>query len=126
MPTIDSFHSFIAVWCILIAGGFIALTRKKSFSMPQFYDETIKHKDTGLEKLPALKKQIFLFLIVVFFTLSGGVIRVFQSMSMTFALCGPLQLDSHRYVHSKLRSKVFSLYKPLLWIFGYTRSNLKS
>lgn len=84
------------VWCILIAGGFMALTRKKSFSMPQFYDETIKHKDTGLEKLPALKKQIFLFLIVVFFTLSGGVIRVFQSMSMTFALCGPLQLDSHR------------------------------
>ena len=94
------FILFIAVWCILIAAGFLALTRKKSFSMPQFYDENIKHKDTGLEKLPALKKQIFLFLVVVFFTMSGGVIRVFQSMSMTFALCGPLQLDSHKYLHT--------------------------
>jgi len=84
------------VWCIFIAVGFLALTYKKSFKMPQFYDQNIKHKDIGLEKLPAMKKHIFLVLIVVFFTLSGGVIRVFQSMSMTFALCGPLQLDSHK------------------------------
>eukprot|EP00092_Neocalanus_flemingeri_P019142 GFUD01020736.1.p1 GENE.GFUD01020736.1~~GFUD01020736.1.p1 ORF type:complete len:479 (-),score=106.16 GFUD01020736.1:18-1454(-) len=86
------------VWCILIAAGFLVLSRMTSFSMPQFYDENIntKHKDTGLEKLPRKNKQIFLILVVIFFALSGGIIRVFQSMSMTFALCGPLQLESHR------------------------------
>jgi len=84
------------VWCILISVGFFALSTVKSFSMPQFYDENIKHNDIGLEELPTMRKHIFLCLIVIFFTLSGGVIRVFQSMSMTFALCGPLQLESHR------------------------------
>lgn len=84
------------VWCILISVGFFALSRVKSYSMPQFYNEDVKHKDIGFEKLSSVKKNIFLFLIVIFFTLSGGIIRVFQSMSMTFALCGPLQLDSHR------------------------------
>ena len=88
--------SLFAVWCILISFGFFVLSRVKSFSMPQFYNEDIKHKDIGFEKLSSVKKNIFLFLIVIFFTLSGGIIRVFQSMSMTFALCGPLQLDSHR------------------------------
>ena len=71
---------------------------KTSFSMPQFYDENIntKHTDTQLDKLPPTKKRIFLILVVIFFALSGSIIRVFQSMSMTFALCGPLKLESHR------------------------------
>ena len=66
--------------------------------MPQFYDENTntKHKDTGLDKLPVIKKRVFLVLVIIFFALSGGIVRVFQSMSMTFAMCGPLQLDSHR------------------------------
>ena len=66
--------------------------------MPQYYDENTntKHKDTGLEKLSHMQKRFFLTLVVFFFALSGGIIRVFQSMSMTFAMCGPLQLESHR------------------------------
>ena len=65
--------------------------------MPQFYDENTntKGKDYGPAKLSYIKKRVFLLLIVVFFALSGAVIRVFQSMAMTFGMCGPLQLESH-------------------------------
>ena len=92
------FLLILVVWCILISGGFLALSLKRSFSMPQFYDENTntKHKDTGLKKLSAIKKRFFLVLVIIFFALSGGIVRVFQSMSMTFAMCGPLQLESHR------------------------------
>lgn len=86
------------VWCILIAFGFLALSFNTTFSMPQFYDENTntKHKDTGRVEFSLTKKRIFLVLVVIFFALSGGIVRVFQSMSMTFAMCGPLQLESHR------------------------------
>lgn len=84
------------VWCILVAIGFIALAKKERFSMPQFYSKSVKHRDIGFEKLTLLRKSSFIFFIVLFFALSGGIIRVFQSMSMTFGLCGPLKLDAHR------------------------------
>ena len=81
-----------------MAIGFIALAKKERFSMPQFYSKTVKHRDIGFEKLTLLRKSSFIFFIVLFFALSGGIIRVFQSMSMTFGLCGPLKLDAHRYL----------------------------
>ena len=89
-------------WCVLVAIGFLLLSRKTSsgclpVSMPQFYDENTntKGKDTGPAKLTHNKKRIFLVLVVLFFALSGAVIRVFQSMATTFGLCGPLKLESH-------------------------------
>ena len=85
-------------WCVLVSVGFFVLSRASSLvSMPQFYDENTntKGKDYGPAKLSYIKKRVFLLLIVVFFALSGAVIRVFQSMAMTFGMCGPLQLESH-------------------------------
>lgn len=84
-------------WCLLVSMGFLILGRS-TFNMPQFYDENTntKHKDTGPSKLPKLKKHIFLAMVVLFFALSGGIVRVFQSMSMTFGMCGPLRLESHK------------------------------
>ena len=85
-------------WCVLVSIGFFILSRASTLvSMPQFYDENTntKGKDYGPAKLSYLKKRVFLLLIVIFFALSGAVIRVFQSMAMTFGMCGPLQLESH-------------------------------
>ena len=85
-------------WCVLVSVGFFVLSRASSLvSMPQFYDENTntKGKDYGPAKLSYIKKRVFLLLIIVFFALSGAVIRVFQSMAMTFGMCGPLQLESH-------------------------------
>ena len=85
-------------WCVLVSIGFFVLSRASSLvSMPQFYDENTntKGKDYGPAKLSYIKKRVFLLLIVIFFALSGAVIRVFQSMAMTFGMCGPLQLESH-------------------------------
>lgn len=90
-------------WCVLVAAGLLLLSCQSDagwmpVSMPQFYDENTntKGKDYGPAKLTYLKKRIFLMLIILFFALSGAVVRVFQSMSMTFGMCGPLQLESHR------------------------------
>ena len=85
-------------WCVLVSVGFFVLSRATGFvSMPQFYDENTntKGKDYGPAKLSYIKKRVFLLLIIVFFALSGAVIRVFQSMAMTFGMCGPLELPSH-------------------------------
>ena len=85
-------------WCVLVSVGFFVLSRATGcVSMPQFYDENTntKGKDYGPAKLSYIKKRVFLLLIIVFFALSGAVIRVFQSMAMTFGMCGPLQLESH-------------------------------
>jgi len=85
-------------WCVLVSIGFFILSRASTLvSMPQFYDENTntKGKDYGPAKLSYFKKRVFLLLIVIFFALSGAVIRVFQSMAMTFGMCGPLQLESH-------------------------------
>ena len=85
-------------WCVLVSIGFFILSRATSLvSMPQFYDENTntRGKDYGPAKLSFVKKRVFLLLIVIFFALSGAVIRVFQSMAMTFGMCGPLQLESH-------------------------------
>ena len=77
----------------------MVLSLTTSFSMPQFYDENsnAKHKDTEPDTLSVTKKRLFLVLVVLFFAFSGGIVRVFQSMSTTFAMCGPLQLESYRY-----------------------------
>jgi len=85
-------------WCLLISVCFLALSLRKSWLMPQFYDENTntKHKDSGPIKLSSVGKRIFLSLVILFFSLSGGVVRVFQSMSTTFGMCGPLQLESHQ------------------------------
>ena len=85
-------------WCVLVSVGFFVLSRATGcVSMPQFYDENTntKGKDYGPAKLSYIKKRVFLLLIIVFFALSGAVIRVFQSMAMTFGMCGPLELPSH-------------------------------
>ena len=85
-------------WCVLVSIGFFILSLASSLvSMPQFYDENTnrKGKDDGPANLSYIKKRVFLLLIIVFFALSGAVIRVFQSMAMTFGMCGPLQLESH-------------------------------
>ena len=86
-------------WFVLVSIGFFILSLASSLvSMPQFYDNentNKKGKDDGPAKLSYIKKRVFLFLIIVFFALSGAVIRVFQSMAMTFGMCGPLQLESH-------------------------------
>ena len=88
------------LWCLLISVCFLGLSLKKSWVMPQFYDENTntKHKDSGPIKLTSLGKRLFLSLVILFFSLSGGVVRVFQSMSTTFGMCGPLQLESHQSV----------------------------
>ena len=90
-------HAHNAIRCVLISVGFLVLALRSSLSMPQFYDENTntKHKDSGPARLSPLRKRIFLLLVVAFFALSGGVVRVFQSMSTTFAMCGPLGLPSH-------------------------------
>ena len=85
-------------WCVLVSIGFFILSLASSLvSMPQFYDKNTnrKGKDDGPANLSYIKKRVFLLLIIVFFALSGAVIRVFQSMAMTFGMCGPLQLESH-------------------------------
>lgn len=86
-----------AGWCMLVSAGFLMLATS-SLEMPQFYDENTntRHKDVGLRKLTRGRKHTFLVFIILFFALSGAIVRVFQSMSMTFALCGPLALASHR------------------------------
>ena len=87
------------IWCTCVAIGFIVLALRKSLEMPQFYDENTntKHKDSGPQKLSWWRKRIFLFLAIQFFAFSGALIRVFQSMATTFSMCGPLQLDAHRF-----------------------------
>jgi len=86
------------IWCMCVAVGFFVIAIKSGLEMPQFYDENTntKHKDDGPKKLGYLKKRLFLAVIIQYFALSGALIRVFQSMSTTFSMCGPLQLDSHR------------------------------
>merc|ERR1712066_10333 len=86
------------VWCLFISVCFLGLSLRKSWVTPQFYDENTntKHKDSGPIKLSSIGKRIFLSLVILFFSLSGGVVRVFQSMSTTFGMCGPLQLESHQ------------------------------
>ena len=86
------------VWCISVAMGFIGLSCRRSLTMPEFYDENTntKHKDTGTLKLSYWRKRIFLALVIQFFAFSGALVRVFQSMSTTFSMCGPLQLETHR------------------------------
>ena len=67
--------------------------------MPRYYDENTntRHKeDTGSSKLTSGHKRVFLIFVILFFVFSGAIVRLFQSMSTTFALCGPLQLNSHR------------------------------
>ena len=88
------------IWCLFISVCFLGLSLRKSWVMPQFYDENIntRHKDSGPIKLSSMGKRIFLSLVILFFSLSGGVVRVFQSMSTTFGMCGPLQLESHQLV----------------------------
>ena len=87
------------IWCTCVAIGFIGLALRRSLEMPQFYDENTntKHKDSGPQKLSWWRKRIFLLLAIQFFAFSGALIRVFQSMATTFSMCGPLQLDSHRF-----------------------------
>ena len=85
-------------WCVLVSVGFLLLSQAGGLvTMPQFYDENTntKGKDCRAVKLTFFKKRLFLVLIVLFFALSGAVVRVFQSMAMTFGMCGPLQLESH-------------------------------
>ena len=96
------------VWCILISVCFLCLSMKKSWVMPQFYDENTntKHKDSGPIKLTPAGKRIFLSLVVLFFSLSGGVVRVFQSMSTTFGMCGPLQLEPTQSVRTSFSSVI--------------------
>jgi len=86
-----------AGWCVLVSFGFLLLGTS-DLAMPQFYDENTNtlHKDEAPRRLSPVRKQVFLLNVILFFALSGAVIRVFQSMSMTFALCGPLALESHR------------------------------
>ena len=101
------------LWCLLISVCFLGLSLKKSWVMPQFYDENTntKHKDSGPIKLTSLGKRLFLSLVILFFSLSGGVVRVFQSMSTTFGMCGPLQLESHQSVdHLHTSFPLISLY----------------
>ena len=88
------------VWCLTISVCFLGLSMRRSWVMPQFYDENTntKHKDSGPIKLSFMGKRIFLCLVILFFSLSGGVVRVFQSMSTTFGMCGPLQLEPHQSV----------------------------
>ena len=87
------------IWCTCVAIGFIGLALRRSLDMPQFYDENTntKHKDSGPQKLSWWRKRIFLLLAIQFFAFSGALIRVFQSMATTFSMCGPLQLDTHRF-----------------------------
>ena len=68
---------------------------KKKFST--YHHTLILYYSYFRQKLKGVRRNMFLGLIILFFALSGAVIRVFQSMSTTFALCGPLELDAHRY-----------------------------
>ena len=94
-------------WCVCVAFGFIGLSCRKSLEMPQFYDENTntKHKDNGRQKLGYLRKRIFLAKVILFYLFSGGLIRVFQSMSTTFSMCGPLQLETHRLSYLLIKQK---------------------
>ena len=105
-------------WCVCVAFGFIGLSCRKSLEMPQFYDENTntKHKDNGRQKLGYLRKRIFLAKVILFYLFSGGLIRVFQSMSTTFSMCGPLQLETHRLSYLLIKQKFFqiSIYRAAL------------
>ena len=46
--------------------------------------------------LPATRRQVFLTLLFLYMILSGSIVRVFQSMATTFALCGPLLLHPNQ------------------------------
>ena len=103
-------------WCILVGFGFLLLSCS-GLEMPQFSPE--KTQPTPDKTQPAPEKtqpgvapsvskdcpramsvgmtRVFLALIILFFALSGAVVRVFQSMMTTFALCGPLQMNSNRW-----------------------------
>ncbi|XP_023332189.1 sodium-dependent glucose transporter 1 isoform X2 [Eurytemora carolleeae] len=88
-----------AGWCICISFGFVLLSYS-NLQMPKFYGSNSSKSRTDFsskssDKLSRTGKRIFLVLVVLFFSLSGAVVRVFQSMTTTFALCGPLALDSH-------------------------------
>ena len=99
-------------WCICVAFGFIGLSCRKSLEMPRFYDENTntKHKDNGRLKLGYMRKRIFLAKVILFYLFSGALIRVFQSMSTTFSMCGPLQLETHRlfqHIYQTINSQNF-------------------
>ena len=85
-------------WCVCIASGFTVLSCRRSLTMPEFYDENTntKHKDSEMVKLTYWRKRLFLSLVIQFFAFSGALVRVFQSMSTTFSMCGPLQLETHK------------------------------
>ena len=62
-------------------------------SCTKFSVANTNNKNISLVKLSSLRRWIFLIIIVILFILSGGIIPVLQSMSMTFSLCGPLKLE---------------------------------
>jgi hypothetical protein len=43
-----------------------------------------------------MTRQLFLGVLVLYMILSGSIVRIFQSMATTFALCGPLLLHPNQ------------------------------
>lgn len=71
------------------------LTDGKRFKMPIFYDvdRTMESDRKSGEDYKQLIPWIpLLFLIFLFYCISCGIERIFQSTVFTFGLCGPLEL----------------------------------
>lgn len=111
------------VWISFVSVGFFLLAHS-GLTMPRYYDENTntRHKEVAGAKLSAIRKKVFLAFVIMYFALSGGIIRLFQSMATTFALCGPLELNSHRaaltdsfYSFGMSAGRLASVYMAMQW-----------
>jgi len=82
------------LWCVIGGLCYFYLGLCK-YDMPIY-----QHKEEKISSTEDLSKDVsfsiitvFSLIIFFFYTFSGGIERIFQSMSTTWSMCGPLQLE---------------------------------
>ena len=97
LPSI--YWPYIIMSCIVLLSALsflplALLTKEESFKMP-VYNEEDEGKGKKKEDFKRLFKWLpLLILVFLFYCLSCGIERIFQSTVFTFGLCGPLQLPA--------------------------------
>ena len=80
------------VWCVVGGLGYFFLGLCKH-NMPIYQQEEESSSEAPAKEIPLPTITLFSFIIFFFYTFSGAIERTFQSMSTTWSMCGPLQLD---------------------------------
>lgn len=95
LPSIYWPYLILSIVNIMVALAFLGLAfcaPSTKFSMPVF-DSVIAKEDPKEEYSKLVRWIPFLFLVFIFYAISCGIERIFQSMVFTFGLCGPLSLS---------------------------------